>query len=57
MVYPAAGLPEIARHAGAWTVEINAELTALSDRVDERIAAASGLALPALLDAAGLGGA
>ena len=57
MVYPAAGLPEIARHAGAWTVEINPELTALSDRVDERIAAASGLALPALLDAAGLGGA
>jgi NAD-dependent deacetylase len=57
MVHPAAGLPEIARQAGAWTVEINPEPTALSDRVDERIAAASGSALPALLDAAALGAA
>ncbi len=57
MVYPAAGLPEIARRAGAWTVEINPERTALSDRVDERIAAASGAALPALLDAAAIGAA
>ena len=55
MVYPAAGLPEIARRAGAWTVEINPERTALSDRVDERIAATSGSALPALLDAAAPG--
>lgn len=56
-VYPAAGLPEIARRAGAWTLEINPEQTALSDRVDERIVARSGSALPALLDAAALGAA
>ena len=43
--------------AGAWTLEINPEQTALSDRVDERIAARSGSALPALLDAAALGAA
>lgn len=51
MVYPAAGLPAIARRAGAWVLEINPERTALSDHVDERIAATSGSALPALLDA------
>lgn len=54
MVYPAASLPAIARQAGAWTVEINPEHTELSDRVDERIAATSGSALPALLEAAAL---
>jgi len=57
MVYPAAGLPEIARRAGAWTVEINPDHTALSDRVDERIATTSGTALPALVEAAALGAA
>jgi NAD-dependent deacetylase len=51
MVYPAAGLPAIARRAGAWVLEVNPERTALSDHVDERIAATSGSALPALLDA------
>ncbi len=55
IVYPAAGLPEIARRAGAWTVEINPQPTALSERVDERIAAPSGAALPALVEAAALG--
>ncbi|NIM02266.1 MAG: NAD-dependent deacylase, partial [Acidobacteria bacterium] len=54
IVYPAAGLPEIARRAGAWTVEINPQPTALSERVDERIAAPSGAALPALVEAAAL---
>ena len=57
LVYPAAGLPEIGRRAGAWTVEVNPERTAISDRVDERIAGASGSALPALLGAAALGAA
>ena len=56
MVYPAAGLPEIAREAGAWTVEINPERTALSDRVDERFEAPSGVLLPALLCAARIDG-
>ena len=55
MVYPAAVLPEIARRAGAHTVEINPERTGLSDRVDERIAGPSGAVFPALLDAAGFG--
>lgn len=57
MVYPAAGLPEIGRQAGAWTVEINPEPTAISDRVDERIGATSGTALPALLEAVSPGAA
>ncbi len=57
LVYPAAGLPEIGRDAGAWTVEINPEPTAISDRVDERIPATSGSALPALIEAAALGAA
>ncbi|NIM01914.1 MAG: NAD-dependent protein deacylase [Acidobacteria bacterium] len=55
IVYPAAGLPEIGREAGAWTVEINPERTAISDRVDERVPAASGSALPALVEASSLG--
>ena len=53
MVYPAAALPAVAHQAGAWTLEINPEPTRLSDRVDERIEAPSGTALPALLAAAG----
>jgi len=54
MVYPAAGLPDVARAAGAWTVEINPERTAISDRVDERLEAASGTILPELVEALGL---
>lgn len=53
MVYPAAGLPDVARAAGAWTVEINPERTALSHRVDERLQAASGKILPELIEALG----
>jgi NAD-dependent deacetylase len=53
MVYPAAGLPGVARAAGAWTVEINPERTALSDRVDERLEGSSGKILPALIEALG----
>jgi NAD-dependent deacetylase len=37
MVYPAATLPEIARAAGAYMVEVNPELTPLSDLCDEVI--------------------
>ena len=36
MVYPAAGLPDIAHAAGAYVVEVNPDRTPLSDRVDER---------------------
>jgi NAD-dependent deacetylase len=52
MVYPAAGLPAIARAFGAHVVEINPDRTRLSDQVDERLAAPSGEVLPALLDIA-----
>lgn len=55
MVYPAAALPDVARAAGAYVVEINPEPTPLSPRVDERIAAPAGLALPRIAAAAGAG--
>jgi NAD-dependent deacetylase len=42
LVYPAAGLPEIARHAGAFLVEINPERTPLSDLCDVSIQGRAG---------------
>jgi NAD-dependent deacetylase len=42
VVYPAAALPEIARRAGAYTVEINMEATPLSDLCDEVIKGKAG---------------
>lgn len=50
MVYPAAGLPSVARAFGAHVVEINPDRTALSDHVDERLEGPSGEILPALVD-------
>ena len=46
LVYPAAGLPEIAKAAGAYTVEINPELTPLSGLCDEVIQGKAGEILP-----------
>ena len=46
LVYPAAGLPEIASAAGAYTVEINPEPTPLSDLCDEVIKGKAGEILP-----------
>jgi NAD-dependent deacetylase len=46
VVYPAAMLPEIARRAGAYTVEINPELTPLSGICDEVIQGKAGEVLP-----------
>jgi NAD-dependent deacetylase len=46
VVYPAAMLPEIARSAGAYTVEVNPERTPLSDICDETIQGKSGEVLP-----------
>jgi NAD-dependent deacetylase len=46
LVYPAAGLPEIARAAGAFIVEINPEPTPLSDLCDEVIEGKAGEILP-----------
>ena len=46
VVYPAAALPEIARRAGAYTVEINPEATPLSNLCDEVINGRAGEMLP-----------
>jgi NAD-dependent deacetylase len=46
LVYPAASLPEIAKAAGAYTVEINPEETPLSDLCDEVIEGKAGEVLP-----------
>jgi len=46
LVYPAAGLPEIARAAGAYTVEVNPERTPLSDMCNEVIEGKAGAVLP-----------
>lgn len=46
LVYPAAGLPFIAREAGAYVVEVNPERTPLSDLCDETIEERAGVALP-----------
>lgn len=46
VVYPAATLPEIAKRSGAYTVEVNPELTPLSDICDEVIQGKAGEILP-----------
>lgn len=46
VVYPAAALPEVARSAGAYTVEINPEPTPLSGLCDEVISGRAGEILP-----------
>lgn len=49
-VYPAAELPLIARHNGAYVVEINTEASAISEHMHECIALPSATVLPVLLD-------
>lgn len=46
VVYPAAMLPEIAKSAGAYVVEVNPEETPLSELCDETIQGKAGEALP-----------
>jgi NAD-dependent deacetylase len=46
LVYPAAGIPEIAKSAGAYVCEVNPELTPLSDICDEVITGKAGEVLP-----------
>ena len=48
LVYPAAGLPLVAKNHGAFVVEINLEPTQLSRLVDESIIGTCGSVLPAL---------
>ncbi|MEA3296472.1 MAG: NAD-dependent protein deacylase, partial [candidate division Zixibacteria bacterium] len=49
VVHPAASLPMIAKRGGATLVEINPELTPLSDLAEFRFAIGSGEFLPELL--------
>jgi NAD-dependent deacetylase len=46
LVYPAAGLPEIAKTAGAYVVEVNPERTPLSSVCDEVLTGKAGEVLP-----------
>lgn len=46
LVYPAAGLPEIARAGGAFVCEVNPERTPLSDLCDESLMGRAGEVLP-----------
>jgi NAD-dependent deacetylase len=46
LVYPAAGLPEIAKSAGAFICEVNPERTPLSDYSDEVLTGKAGELLP-----------
>jgi len=48
LVYPAAGLPDLARRAGATIIEINLEPTPLSDSADIVLRSPSGVVLPLL---------
>jgi NAD-dependent deacetylase len=56
MVHPAASIPEIARDAGAYVVEINPERTPLSHLAEERFEGPAGTVLPRILEAAGIPG-
>ena len=47
-VYPAASIPEIAKDAGAYVVEVNPERTPLSDLCDEMLTGKAGEILPML---------
>jgi NAD-dependent deacetylase len=49
LVYPAAGIPEIAKTAGAYLCEVNPERTPLSDVCDEVITGKAGEVLPLFL--------
>ena len=48
LVYPAAGLPEIAKSAGAFVCEVNPERTPLSDSCDATLMGRAGEVLPQL---------
>ncbi|HEU4509921.1 MAG TPA: NAD-dependent deacylase, partial [Pyrinomonadaceae bacterium] len=48
LVYPAAGIPELAKSAGAYVCEVNPERTPLSDLCDEVITGKAGEVLPLL---------
>jgi NAD-dependent deacetylase len=49
LVYPAAGLPEIARAAGAFVIEVNTEATPLTPSADVSLRGAAAELVPALV--------
>lgn len=49
-VYPAAGFVDIARRAGAYTVELNLERTGVADEFDESIPGPAGETVPPFID-------
>jgi NAD-dependent deacetylase len=51
IVYPAASLPLAAKESGAYLVEINAEVTPLSDTANESLIGKAGEILPRLVEA------
>lgn len=51
VVYPAAGLPLMAKDAGAYVAEINVERSAIADSLDEVVLGRSGDVLPRLVEA------
>ena len=50
VVYPAAGLAPLARREGAKVIEVNLEVTPLSEEVDFAFTGSSGVILPQLID-------
>lgn len=51
VVYPAAGLPLLARQAGAYTAEVNPTRSDIADALDEHATGLAGSVLPALVSA------
>lgn len=49
LVYPAAGLPALAKEFGATLIEVNPEETAISDQMDISLRGASGVVLPQII--------
>ena len=50
VVYPAAGLPQLARQGGAYVAEVNPTPSDIAWRLDEQVAGAAGTVLPELVE-------
>ena len=53
VVYPAAGLPQIARQSGAYVAEVNPAPSEIAHRLSEQVRGAAGAVLPELVRALG----
>lgn len=51
VVYPAAGLPLLAKDSGAYVAEVNIQASAIADYLDEVVLGKAGTVLPMLVDA------